>query len=89
MNSTNKAKPKCVVLCTGHMATIRIPQLVAELSTAVEVAVLCTEKAKFLLRKTKLYNKRAWGRLQECGGWTIVLDKEILRVLSDNSGNLK
>lgn len=82
------AKPKCLILCTGHVSTVRMPELVADLSETMEVAVLCTEKAKFMLEKARFHQKRAWIRFQASGGWSLVLSEKNLRESTDILGIL-
>lgn len=68
--------PKCLIACSGSVATLKIPELVAELSPHFEVMVLCTSSAAFFLEKSQLYNESAWKRFELAGGWNLVLKDE-------------
>lgn len=68
--------PKCLIACSGSVATLKIPELVAELSPHFEVMIICTTSASFFLEKSQLYNEGAWKRFELAGGWNLVLKDE-------------
>lgn len=75
--SHSKSKvPKCLIACSGSVATLKVPELVAELSLHFEVMVICTSSAAFFLEKSQVYNESAWKRFEVAGGWNLVLKDE-------------
>ena len=68
--------PKCLIACSGSVATLKIPELVAELSLHFEVMIICTTSAAFFLEKAQVYNEVAWKKFEIAGGWNLVLKDE-------------
>ena len=68
--------PKCLIACSGSVATLKIPELAAELSQHFEIMIICTNGASFFLEKAQAYNEEAWGRFEAIGGWNLVLKDE-------------
>lgn len=68
--------PKCLIACSGSVATLKIPELVAELTPHFEVMIICTSSAAFFLEKSEEYNEGAWKRFELAGGWNMVLKDE-------------
>jgi len=68
--------PKCLIACSGSVATLKIPELVAELSLHFEVMIICTTSAAFFLEKAQVYNEDAWKKFEIAGGWNLVLKDE-------------
>lgn len=69
-------KPKCLIGCTGSVATLKVPELVVELSELFDVMVACTGNASFFLEKSMTYNPDAWNKFELLGGWNLVLKDE-------------
>lgn len=69
-------KPKCLIGCSGSVAALKVPELVAELSLHFEVMIICTQSASFFLEKSQAYNFDAWKRFEIVGGWNLVLKDE-------------
>lgn len=75
VNARSKV-PKVLIACSGSVATLKIPELVAELSVHFEVMVICTSSAAFFLEKSQVYNEGAWRKFELAGGWNMVLKDE-------------
>jgi hypothetical protein len=75
-NDASKTKPKCLIGCTGSVATLKVPELVVELSEHFDVMVACTGNASFFLEKSMTYNPDAWNKFELLGGWNLVLKDE-------------
>lgn len=71
-----KTKPKCLIVCTGSVATLKVPELVVELSEYFDVMVACTGNSCFFLEKSMTYNPDAWNKFELLGGWNLVLKDE-------------
>ncbi|KAJ1432808.1 flavoprotein [Ochromonadaceae sp. CCMP2298] len=76
MMASKSSKPKCLIGCTGSVATLKIPELVAELSPHFEIMIICTTNSSFFLEKSELYNEQAWKKFEAAGGWNLVLKDE-------------
>lgn len=74
--TTTTGRPKCLIACSGSVATLKIPELVADLSLHFEVMIICTNSAAFFLERSSLYNEEAWRRFELAGGWNLVLKDE-------------
>jgi hypothetical protein len=66
-------RPKCLIACSGSVATLKVPELVAELSQEYEVMIICTANSYFFLEKAEFYNAAAWQRFEFAGGLGLVL----------------
>lgn len=74
--TTSMGRPKCLIACSGSVATLKIPELVADLSLHFDVMIICTNSAGFFLERSSLYNEDAWRRFELVGGWNLVLKDE-------------
>jgi phosphopantothenoylcysteine decarboxylase len=68
--------PKVLIACSGSVATLKVPELVAELVPHFEVMVILTSSASFFLEKAQEYNESAWKKFEAAGGWNLVLKDE-------------
>jgi hypothetical protein len=75
-DNDSKTKHKCLIGCTGSVATLKVPELVVELSEHFDVMVACTGNASFFLEKSMTYNPDAWNKFELLGGWNLVLKDE-------------
>lgn len=66
-------KRRCLIGCSGSVAAIKLPELVAELSKQFQVMVVCTQNALFFLKRAEQYNDEYWRQFLAVGGWSIVL----------------
>lgn len=66
-------KPRVLILSSGSVATVKIPQLVAELSAFAHVRVVCSTSALHFLERAEMYKPHAWQEFIACGGWRLVL----------------
>jgi len=69
-------KPKCLIGCSGSVASLKVPELVAELSPHFEIMILCTQNACFFLERAENYNPESWKKFELAGGWHLVLKDE-------------
>lgn len=69
----SNVKPKVLIGCSGSVASLKVPELVAELSQHFQVMVIATQNSHFFLEKSELYNADAWQRFESVGGWDVVL----------------
>jgi phosphopantothenoylcysteine decarboxylase len=76
MMESKSTKPKLLIGCTGSVATLKIPELVAELSATFEIMIICTANSCFFLEKSEVYNESAWLKFEAAGGWNLVLKDE-------------
>jgi phosphopantothenoylcysteine decarboxylase len=62
MNKNNN-KPKCLIGCSGSVATLKLPQIISTLSEFYEIRVICTTNAKFFYERSKTYNLDAFVKI--------------------------
>lgn len=72
----SNGRPKCLIACSGSVATLKVPELVAELTPTFEVMIICTTSASFFLERSQAYNEAAFKRFELAGGWSLVLKDE-------------
>ena len=69
-------KPRLLIGCSGSVASVKIPDLVSELSDRFDVLVVATKNSLHFLSKSKEYNPEAWDRFEKVGGNSLVLVDE-------------
>ena len=71
-----KTKPRVLIIASGSVATVKIPQIVTELSTIADVRVVCSKSALHFLERAEAYKSTAWHEFLACGGWSLVYTDE-------------
>lgn len=69
-----KGRKRCVIGCSGSVATIKVPELVVKLATQYDILVVATEHARFFLEKAQGYNPKVWDQFIALGGMNLVLE---------------
>ena len=69
----NKKRARVLVVCSGSVATVKVPQLVAELAAFAQVRVVCSKSGLHFLERAEAYKPAAWQDFMAAGGWGLVL----------------
>jgi phosphopantothenoylcysteine decarboxylase len=72
-SSAKLSRPRILIGCSGSVATLKLPELVVELSKYYEVLVICTQNAGFFLKRAANYNPTAWSAFESIGGLNLLL----------------
>ena len=67
-----KQKPRVLIVASGSVATVKVPQIVTELSTIAHVRVVCSKAALHFLERAEVYKPAIWNEFLACGGWSLV-----------------
>lgn len=73
-SESKSTKKHCLIGCSGSVATLKLPELVAKLSRDYKVLIVCTKNALFFLNRAQNYNPKAWGEFLDLGGMELVLE---------------
>lgn len=65
-------KPRCLIGCSGSVATLKVPSIVNELADCFEVVLVCTNNSYFFLNKAVQYDRISWAKFEELGGLNLV-----------------
>lgn len=72
--SKGSKKPRCLLACSGSVATVKVPELAVRLSEYFEVLIVCTNNAMFFLQRAEAYNPTMWYQFLNIGGMDLVLE---------------
>jgi phosphopantothenoylcysteine decarboxylase len=67
-------KYKCLIGCSGSVATLKLPELAVLLSHDYEILIVMTNHAKDFLNKAKEYNESIWNEFLEIDGLNLLFD---------------
>lgn len=74
-SSTSPVKrPRCLLACSGSVATVKVPELAVRLSSTFDVLIVATQNAMFFLKRAETYNPTVWQQFQAIGGFDLVLE---------------
>ena len=75
--SASAVKPNVLVLCTGSVAALKAPELVAALCVFANVRlVLSSPAAQHFLARAEEYNPAAWAAFEAAGGRRLIVGEE-------------
>lgn len=69
-------KPNVLLCCTGSVATVKVPEIVSELSSWANVLIVTTKASRHFLLSSSEYNPTAWKQFQSIGGMNLCLHDE-------------
>jgi hypothetical protein len=70
-------RPRVLLIFTGSVATVKIPQLFVQLQDFADVLILASSFASvFFLEKASDYNNEAWCKFKEAGGLQSIVANE-------------
>jgi phosphopantothenoylcysteine decarboxylase len=68
---------RVLVLCSGSVATVKVPEIVSEIATFADVRFICSSNAALhFLHASKKYNSAKWSRFMDVGGWDLMVTDE-------------
>lgn len=67
-------RPRCLLACSGSVATVKVPELAVRLSSSFDVLIIATQNAMFFLKRAETYNPIVWQQFQAIGGFDLVLE---------------
>jgi phosphopantothenoylcysteine decarboxylase len=70
--TTTVVLPKILLCCSGSVASVKIPELVVEISKFATVRVVATTCALHFIERSKEYDQQSWDLFHELGGMELV-----------------
>lgn len=66
------SKKNCLILTTGSVATIKLPELAYNLSQTFNILIVCSSSSLHFLKQAKEYNEEYWKKFEEIGGYSLI-----------------
>mmetsp|Transcript_14284 Transcript_14284/g.14382 ORF Transcript_14284/g.14382 Transcript_14284/m.14382 type:complete len:271 (-) Transcript_14284:61-873(-) len=74
---TNTDRPRILVCCSGSVATVKVPEIVNELSSFADVRILCSSSAAYhFLERARRYSPQNWNTFYHEGGMNKIIYNE-------------
>jgi phosphopantothenoylcysteine decarboxylase len=64
----SSGRKKCLIGCSGSVATVKVPELAVTLSSHYDVLIVASSNALFFLERSQQYNSQAWKDFLSIGG---------------------